>query len=96
VLAREDAPGEKRLVAYVTVAGRADTVAGDVHTTAVVADITTLPAVFKAHLQGSLPDYMVPTAFVVLDALPLTPNGKVDRTALPAPEAYAYAYATGA
>jgi hypothetical protein len=91
VLAREDGVGDKRLVAYVTVAGSADTVAGDVDTTAAVADITTLPAVLKAHLQGSLPDYMLPAAFVVLEAFPLTPNGKLDRKALPAPEADAYA-----
>jgi len=70
VVAREEAGGEVRLVAYVVpAAGERPGVAA-----------------LREHLRRVLPEYMVPAAWVWLEALPLTPSGKVDRRALPAPE----------
>ncbi|MEP7121093.1 MAG: non-ribosomal peptide synthase/polyketide synthase [Byssovorax sp.] len=70
VLAREDVPGQKRLVAYL----------------ACESAVAPTVAELRAFLKDTLPEYMIPAAFVVRGALPLTTNGKVDRAALPAPE----------
>lgn len=69
VIAREDQPSKKRLVAYVVPNENAPSLSE-----------------LRQFLKENLPDYMVPSAFVVLETLPLNPNGKVDRRALPAPD----------
>jgi amino acid adenylation domain-containing protein len=70
VVAREDTAGDKRLIAYLVAVPGANPV----------------PTELRHYLQQHLPDYMVPSTFVVLPAMPLTPNGKVNRRGLPAPE----------
>jgi amino acid adenylation domain-containing protein len=69
VIAREDTPGDKRLVAYVVPSGEQSP------------DRTEL----KNLLKKSLPEYMIPADYVVLQQIPISPNGKIDRKALPPP-----------
>ena len=70
VVAREDVPGNKLLVAYLVP----------------VRSSRPMPIELRHYLQQHLPDYMVPSIFVLLQAMPLTPNGKVNRRGLPVPE----------
>ncbi|NET60217.1 MAG: amino acid adenylation domain-containing protein, partial [Symploca sp. SIO2E6] len=73
VIAREDIPGDKRLVAYLTT-NAPKTAINDLH----------------SFLKTKLPEYMIPAAFVFLEAIPLTPNGKINRRALPIPDASSF------
>ncbi len=71
VVAHEDSPGEKRLVAYVVLGEKQTSTLSDL----------------RGYVMKALPAYMVPSAFVLLEAVPLMPNGKIDRRTLPAPDA---------
>ncbi|AZC31801.1 Siderophore biosynthesis non-ribosomal peptide synthetase [Pseudomonas chlororaphis subsp. piscium] len=75
VIPREDVPGDKRLVAYVLPQ----------------TGVEIAPAELRQQLARQLAEYMLPSAFVTLEAFPLTPNGKLDRQALPAPDLTAVA-----
>ena len=80
VVAREDTPGDLRLVAYLVPGAGADAGA------AVDAGGAGLAAVVRAFAAQRLPGYMLPAAVVMLDELPVTVSGKIDRRALPAPD----------
>ncbi|MEU0179538.1 amino acid adenylation domain-containing protein, partial [Streptomyces massasporeus] len=82
VVVREDRPGDQRIVAYVVPATSDSTT------------ITPDPVVLREHAATALPEYMVPSTVLILDAVPLNPNGKLDRRALPAPD-FAAAGGTG-
>ncbi|KPW34609.1 Amino acid adenylation, partial [Pseudomonas coronafaciens pv. atropurpurea] len=79
VLLREDRRGVSRLVAYFQALGNREP-----------GQVALTPRALRQQLQTNLPDYMIPAAFVRMDAMPLTANGKLDRSALPEPQADAF------
>ncbi|HLX40158.1 MAG TPA: phosphopantetheine-binding protein, partial [Ktedonobacteraceae bacterium] len=70
VVAREDVPGDKRLIAYIVASQEQSDLGGEL----------------RRFIRLRLPDYMLPSAFITMETLPLTANGKVDLRALPQPE----------
>ncbi|MGK7878448.1 MAG: amino acid adenylation domain-containing protein, partial [Xenococcaceae cyanobacterium] len=84
VIAREDIPGDKGLVVYIVLNDPSS-----IQNPSAIAATQSKPKIqnqLRPFLQQKLPDYMIPSAFVLLETLPLTPNGKVDRRALPVPD----------
>ena len=81
VVAHEDTPGDKRLIAYYTTSLSDDS-----------KDNALSVKQLRSHLLVSLPEYMVPAAYVRLESFPLTPNGKLDRKALPAADSNSYLF----
>jgi amino acid adenylation domain-containing protein len=75
VIAREDTPGDPRLVGYIVLATGQEN-----------SDVSLLTGAWQESLLGVLPEYMVPDDFVLLQAIPITPNGKTDRKSLPKPD----------
>src|SRR5262249_49683968 len=73
VIAREEVPGDKRLVAYLISDGTSETIRSKAES-------------LRIGLKSVLPEYMMPSAYVVLERFPLTPSGKLDRRALPPPD----------
>ncbi|QIR37151.1 amino acid adenylation domain-containing protein [Tolypothrix sp. PCC 7910] len=102
VLVREDEPGDKRLVAYIVAKEKSSknliSQTPTLCASASLRETNIIPPISNAksptatelrqYLKAKLPEYMVPSAFVMLESLPLTSNGKIDRKALPAPESY--------
>lgn len=83
VLAREDTQGDKRLVAYIVLTSSAS---GKLVQEEQITRQQEWTSLLRNALAENLPEYMIPVAFMLLDALPLTPNGKLDRQALPLPD----------
>ncbi|MGH2508954.1 MAG: amino acid adenylation domain-containing protein, partial [Ktedonobacteraceae bacterium] len=80
VLAREDVPGDKRLVAYLVL----------------ISEMSAAPDKLRHFLQERLPAFMLPSTYMYLESLPLLPSGKIDRCALPVPEQQASELSTNA
>src|SRR4029079_13936112 len=70
VVVKDDANGDKRIVAYIVEKNKSENLIADL----------------RNYLKDKLPEFMVPSVFVVMDKLPMTPNGKIDRKALPEPK----------
>ncbi|MEM7539708.1 MAG: amino acid adenylation domain-containing protein, partial [Chloroflexota bacterium] len=85
IIVHEDTAGDKRLAAYIT-SSKGQGAGAE--------SATLQPATLRQDLAQHLPDYMIPSVFISLDAMPLTSNGKLDRKALPAPELSALSTAT--